>query len=150
MTTWLDRQIEQLESCVERCLNLCNATWNGMRCTLPADHSTKQHRFPAEFLSAQSHDEVGAIAAELTSTSKGRDSVRDQREGDAGKQQAFEEMVTHAFRLPPVFRKAFLLCDVQGLSIGETAAILGISLGAVQARLYRARREMQIRLRVGR
>ena len=69
--------------------------------------------------------------------------------GLAGMQAAFEKMVTHAHFLSPVFRKAFLLCDVRGLTMSETAAILGISLSAVQARLNRARREMQIRMRAG-
>jgi hypothetical protein len=49
MMTWLDRQIEQLEFCVERCMSLCNATWNGMQCMLPANHSVQPHRFRGEF-----------------------------------------------------------------------------------------------------
>jgi hypothetical protein len=48
MATWLDRQIEQLKSRVERCMNLCNATWNGMPCTLPANHSVQPHKFRVE------------------------------------------------------------------------------------------------------
>ncbi len=41
--------------------------------------------------------------------------------------------------LPPTFRTVFLLRDVEGLSTEETAELLGITPGAVKARLFRAR-----------
>jgi hypothetical protein len=51
MATFLDQQIEQLENIVERCLNLCKVTWNGVRCTLPANHEeTEPHRFQTQYL----------------------------------------------------------------------------------------------------
>jgi hypothetical protein len=50
MATRLDRQIEELGNIVEKRLNLCKATWNGLRCTLPANHETVEpHRFPIAF-----------------------------------------------------------------------------------------------------
>jgi hypothetical protein len=50
MATTLDRQIEQLEKIVEAHLDFCNATWNGIRCTLPANHKqTEPHNFPIDF-----------------------------------------------------------------------------------------------------
>jgi hypothetical protein len=50
MITRLDQQIEQLENIVERRLDLCKATWNGTRCTLPANHEPAElHKFPLEF-----------------------------------------------------------------------------------------------------
>jgi uncharacterized damage-inducible protein DinB len=50
MATHWDQEIEQLEHIVEKCLDLCHATWNGTRCTLPANHeSTQPHKFPIEF-----------------------------------------------------------------------------------------------------
>jgi len=61
---------------------------------------------------------------------------------------ALERIVIHAFGLCPVFRRAFLLCDIQGFTVAEAAAILGISPAAVTARLDRARREMNARLAV--
>jgi hypothetical protein len=46
MSTRLDQQIEQLEKLVEARLNLCKVTWNGTRCTLPANHDRDEaHRF---------------------------------------------------------------------------------------------------------
>jgi DNA-directed RNA polymerase specialized sigma24 family protein len=59
---------------------------------------------------------------------------------DAGQHDALEPSVMHAFRLRLPFRKAYLLCDVQGFTIDETAAILSISPAAVRIRLDRARR----------
>ena len=38
MTTRLDRQIEQLERIVNRRLESCRASWNGLPCRLPANH----------------------------------------------------------------------------------------------------------------
>ena len=50
MAKRLDQQIEQLESIVEKCLDLCRVTCNGLRCTLPAQHEpTKPHKFGREF-----------------------------------------------------------------------------------------------------
>ena len=63
-------------------------------------------------------------------------------------QEALERIVMHAFALPSVFRKALLLCDIQGFTVDEAAAILGISSSAVTARLDRARRELNVRLAV--
>ena len=41
--------------------------------------------------------------------------------------------------LPPSFRTVFVLRDVEGLSTEETAEMLGLSISAVKARLFRAR-----------
>jgi hypothetical protein len=47
MATRLDQRIEQLEIIVEKCLDLCNVTCNGLRCTLPAQHEpTKLRKIP--------------------------------------------------------------------------------------------------------
>jgi len=54
MTMRLDRQIEQLERIVERRLELCKATWNGMPCRLPANHEpTEPHKFCSEAADAE-------------------------------------------------------------------------------------------------
>jgi DNA-directed RNA polymerase specialized sigma24 family protein len=65
---------------------------------------------------------------------------------EANQPDVFQRIVMHAFGLRPIFRKVFLLCDIRGCSIEETADILRISPTAVTARLMRARREMVIRL----
>lgn len=51
-----------------------------------------------------------------------------------------ESILQHAVSsLPPGFRTVFYLRDVEGLSTEETAEILNLSVGAVKARLFRAR-----------
>jgi DNA-directed RNA polymerase specialized sigma24 family protein len=61
----------------------------------------------------------------------------------------FQRIVMHAFGLHPMFRSVFLLCDIRGFTIGETATILGISHAAVIRRLRRARHEVNTRLKDG-
>jgi DNA-directed RNA polymerase specialized sigma24 family protein len=63
-----------------------------------------------------------------------------------GEQDALQKIVMHAFSLRPAFRRVFLLCDIQGFTVARAAAILGLSNAAVRTRLYRARREMNVRL----
>jgi RNA polymerase sigma-70 factor (ECF subfamily) len=48
--------------------------------------------------------------------------------------------------LDPIFRVAFLLRDVEGLSTEETAQIVGISAAAVKSRLLRARLKLRQKL----
>jgi RNA polymerase sigma-70 factor, ECF subfamily len=52
-------------------------------------------------------------------------------------------------QLCPTLRLAFQLRDVQGLSIRETAQILGVSHGAVKARSARARKKLRELFRRG-
>ena len=53
---------------------------------------------------------------------------------------AFQCMLLRAFELPKPYRDVYLLKEVQGHSLAEIAAILGISVDTVHARLKRARR----------
>ncbi len=48
--------------------------------------------------------------------------------------------------LPSSFRTVFVLRDVEGLSTGETAEALGLSIPAVKSRLLRARLQLRERL----
>jgi RNA polymerase sigma-70 factor (ECF subfamily) len=41
--------------------------------------------------------------------------------------------------LPPDFRAAVVLCDIEGLSYEEIATTLGIKLGTVRSRIHRGR-----------
>jgi len=55
-----------------------------------------------------------------------------------------EEILQSSARaLPPIFRTVFFLRDVEGLSTEETADLLDISVGAVKARLFRARMHLR-------
>jgi RNA polymerase sigma-70 factor, ECF subfamily len=52
-------------------------------------------------------------------------------------------IVTAIRMLDPVFREAVVLSDVDGMSYDEIATALGIPVGTVRSRLYRARRQLQ-------
>ena len=45
--------------------------------------------------------------------------------------------------LPPDFRAAVVLCDVEGLSYEEIGATLGIKLGTVRSRIHRGRQALR-------
>lgn len=49
-------------------------------------------------------------------------------------------------KLSPIYRTVFLLRDVEGLSIDETAEVLALKAPAVKARLFRARLKLRARL----
>ena len=55
-------------------------------------------------------------------------------------------ILTAIAALPPVFRCAVELVDVQDLGYEEAAAVLGVPVGTVRSRLYRARRLLQTQL----
>lgn len=48
--------------------------------------------------------------------------------------------------LPPEYRAAVVLCDIEGLSYEEIAATLGIKLGTVRSRIHRARARLRVAL----
>ncbi|HRC40307.1 MAG TPA: RNA polymerase sigma factor SigE [Tetrasphaera sp.] len=55
-------------------------------------------------------------------------------------QRHFDDDVQRALdALPPDFRAAVVLCDIEGLSYEEIAATLGIKLGTVRSRIHRGR-----------
>jgi RNA polymerase sigma-70 factor (ECF subfamily) len=45
--------------------------------------------------------------------------------------------------LPPEFRAAVVLCDIEGLSYEEISATLGIKLGTVRSRIHRGRVQLR-------
>ena len=74
------------------------------------------------------------------------DIVSDKRPGpeEAYRKREIAETVTHATsRLSPTLRTTFQLRDIDGLSIRETADLLGVPTGTVKARLARARMRLK-------
>lgn len=63
----------------------------------------------------------------------------DERHLDADIQAALDA-------LPPEFRAAVVLCDIEGLSYEEIAATLGVKLGTVRSRIHRGRAQLRAAL----
>jgi len=72
----------------------------------------------------------------LASRERGPAQVYDDTHFDDDVQRALDG-------LPPDFRAAVVLCDVEGLSYGEIAATLGIKLGTVRSRIHRGRSQLR-------
>ena len=61
--------------------------------------------------------------------------------------QRFDDDVERALAtLPPDFRAAVVLCDVEGLPYEEIAEILGAKLGTVRSRIHRGRAQLRAAL----
>ena len=58
-----------------------------------------------------------------------------------------EEVLRAVDALPDDFREVLVLSDLEGLAYAEIASALGIPVGTVKSRLFRARRILQGRLR---
>jgi len=62
-----------------------------------------------------------------------------------------EELATQVreavFSLPPLQREALILFEYEGLSLSEVAEVAGTDVGAIKARLYRAREGLKKALR---
>lgn len=71
-------------------------------------------------------------SARLASREAGPEQVYADRHFDDDVQRALDA-------LPPDFRAAVVLCDIEGLSYEEIAATLGIKLGTVRSRIHRGR-----------
>ena len=58
--------------------------------------------------------------------------------------QTFDDDVERALStLPPEFRAAVVLCDIEGLSYEEIGATLGVKLGTVRSRIHRGRQALR-------
>jgi RNA polymerase sigma-70 factor (ECF subfamily) len=72
--------------------------------------------------------------------------VSDPRPGpeeECGRAERAELLVRSLARLSPTLRQTFQLRDIDGLSIRETARVLGVPNGTVKARLSRARTKLK-------
>jgi RNA polymerase sigma-70 factor (ECF subfamily) len=59
----------------------------------------------------------------------------------------FDDDVQAALKsLPPEYRAAVVLCDIEGFSYEEIAATLGVKLGTVRSRIHRGRAQLRAAL----
>src|SRR3954465_11681464 len=75
-------------------------------------------------------------AERLPSRDRGPAQVYDETHFDHDVQAALDA-------LPPDFRAAVVLCDLEGLSYEEIAATLGIKIGTVRSRIHRGRTQLR-------
>lgn len=75
----------------------------------------------------------------LPATDRGPEQVVLDAEFDDDVQRALDA-------LPPDFRAAVVLCDIEGLSYEEIAATLGLKLGTVRSRIHRGRSQLRASL----
>ena len=89
------------------------------------------------------------VHLDASTESKGRVELVDQMlgpEDEFGRGQVRNLLHAEIARIPALMRNAVRLRDVEGLSIPEVAARLGLSVPATKSRLLRARKEMRSRL----
>lgn len=72
--------------------------------------------------------------------------VMENPEAEVARTQIRGLMENAVDELPEPFRLVFVLREIQGYSVDETAASLGIRAETVKTRLYRARRQLRIQL----
>jgi RNA polymerase sigma-70 factor (ECF subfamily) len=75
-------------------------------------------------------------AARLPSREIGPEAAYDATHFDDDVQRALDA-------LPPDFRAAVVLCDIEGLSYEEIATTLGVKLGTVRSRIHRGRAQLR-------
>jgi RNA polymerase sigma-70 factor (ECF subfamily) len=81
-------------------------------------------------------DSLGDEAGRLSDPRPGPEQEYDRRNFDHDIQQALDA-------LPPDFRVAVVLSDIEGYSYEEIAAIVGAKVGTIGSRIYRARAHLR-------
>ena len=66
---------------------------------------------------------------------------------DLTRAETIESVRKAVLSLPPKYREVVVLCELQDISYGETAEILGCAIGTVRSRLHRARALLLEKLR---
>ena len=66
---------------------------------------------------------------------------------DLTRSETIESVRKAVLSLPPKYREVVVLCELQDISYGETAEILGCAIGTVRSRLHRARALLLEKLR---
>ena len=68
--------------------------------------------------------------------------------GDLTRSETIESVRQAVLSLPPNYREAVVLCDLQEISYAEAAGLLDVPLGTVRSRLSRGRAMLVDKLRV--
>lgn len=146
-----DKSIEQLQSAVHRyCLSLTKSTWDAE--DLAQDTWLKGLRI----INGIKHNNPEALLLRIAKNTWIDQSrrknlwtriVKQEKLKESspnlsllGIEEALQALIKH---LSPLQRTVFLLRDVFGYSIGETAEMLGTTAGAIKAALHRARESLE-------
>jgi RNA polymerase sigma-70 factor (ECF subfamily) len=68
--------------------------------------------------------------------------------GDLTRRQSIQALQEAVLCLPPKYREAVVLCDLQELSYEAAAAVVGCAVGTIRSRLHRARTLLASKMRV--
>ena len=98
------------------------------------DHAKRRRRRPALAL-----EDLGPAGAAIAAPEAPEIERLERRETRLRVREAIQS-------LPAKFRAVLVLREIEGLRYEEIAAILDVSQGTVESRLFRARRRMQVRL----
>lgn len=96
----------------------------------------RRRKFPVNPLELAFPDGEGTVEMQIANPSANPEELCRERE-------LRETLARAVHRLHPRSRIVFVLRDVHGLSAVETAEVLGVSLGTVKTRLFRARQRMR-------
>jgi RNA polymerase sigma-70 factor (ECF subfamily) len=99
----------------------------------------KRRRYAREVLLEYDNAEGDHLQWDVADWSPNPEQLYSRSELHGILRQALEELM-------PALRVAFVLRDLEGLSIKETAAVLGLQQSAVKARLFRARMQLRQKL----
>lgn len=105
------------------------STWL-YRITINACHDLQRQRRPTPFSQLNEEDNESVAALE---------DLRPDPEEMWQRQEQQEAVQKILASLPEEFRQVIVLCDLQGLTYSEAAAVLGMPEGTVKSRLHRAR-----------
>jgi len=72
--------------------------------------------------------------------------IREQPLGRLLDEELSSKVKEAVFSLPPLQREALVLFEYEGLALSEIASVLGTDVGAVKARLHRARERLRTTL----
>jgi len=107
------------------------AAWSTWVCRIAINEALARLRQGGRFISMDSAEEDG-----MANPSKAPEA--DPERAAAGRE--FGRLVEHAIdELPQMYRTVLIMREIEGMSVGETAAALEVEEGVVKTRLHRAR-----------
>ncbi len=90
---------------------------------------------------------TGHHSIHLCSLELAEDTATDEMEHQMDNADLGARIARLTKRLPPKQKWVFTLCDLEGLSVEETAAITGLSAAKIKSNLYHARQAMRKELK---